>query len=85
MPNNPDTRVHSTNPESYGWKKIGSNQTSRVELYAKDNYRMDYYPTTGNLFSDNRIMYYLVLLMIDNRDCKDLPGSSDARENANVS
>lgn len=39
--------VHSSKPTEHGWTYTGSNQTSRVEFYEKDNVRMDYYPTTG--------------------------------------
>jgi hypothetical protein len=39
---------HSTNPADYGWQFQGSNAQSRVEYWAKDNTRMDYFPTTAS-------------------------------------
>lgn len=38
---------HSTNPANAGWTYQGHNAQSRVEYYAKDGVKMDYYPTTG--------------------------------------
>jgi len=41
---------HQTNPTQYGWTYQGSNEQSRVEFYQKDGVKMDYYPTTGELY-----------------------------------
>lgn len=41
--------AHNSNPQDYGWQPQGSNEQSRVEFYAKDGVKMDYYPTTGTV------------------------------------
>jgi hypothetical protein len=40
--------AHKTNPQEHGWQYQGSNEQSRVDFYAKDGVKMDYYYTTGD-------------------------------------
>ena len=40
---------HNVNPANAGWTYQGGNAQSRVEYWAKDGCKMDYYPTTGML------------------------------------
>ena len=39
--------THNAKPADSGWTYKGSNAQSRVEYWAKDGCKMDYYPTTG--------------------------------------
>ncbi|CAK0787217.1 hypothetical protein CVIRNUC_010433 [Coccomyxa viridis] len=40
---------HDVNPANAGWTYQGGNAQSRVEYWAKDGCKMDYYPTTGTV------------------------------------
>ena len=40
---------HNGIPANAGWTYQGGNAQSRVEYWAKDGCKMDYYPTTGML------------------------------------
>ena len=41
--------MHAETPSNYGWDLIGSNETSRVEMYRRGSDRIDFYPTTGTV------------------------------------
>lgn len=40
---------HNVNPQDYGWKYQGSNETSKVDFYQRGDVKMDYYHSTGTV------------------------------------